>query len=228
MIKSKLDYKFYLKADQIALGLPNKFDFLSTLKEIINPNYVWRFQKKLREIEYLQNCKTDLISLIRLLIVKYFFKRLSIKLGFTIPPNVFGAGLSIAHYGTIIVNRGAKIGENCRVHACVNIGTKAGYSNKAPSIGNNCYIGPGAKIYGEILIPDGISIGANSVVNKSFHEKNIAIAGVPAKKIANVDPFDFIIPATKIINSNYLKDIDIHNIPAKFINDKYIKSVIDD
>jgi len=35
------------------------------------------------------------------------------------------------------------------------------------------------------IIADGIVIGANSVVNKSFTEENITIAGVPAKKINN-------------------------------------------
>lgn len=32
---------------------------------------------------------------------------------------------------------------------------------------------------------DNIAIGANAVVNKNFTEENIAIAGIPAKKISN-------------------------------------------
>ena len=39
------------------------------------------------------------------------------------------------------------------------------------------------KITAKIKIADGIKIGANSVVTKSFLEPNITIAGVPAKKI---------------------------------------------
>lgn len=65
----------------------------------------------------------------------------------------------------------------------VNIGADARISNAAPTIGNNVYIGPGAKLFGQIEIADGIAIGANAVVNKSFWERNISIAGVPAKKI---------------------------------------------
>jgi serine O-acetyltransferase len=103
-------------------------------------------------------------------------------LGFSIPLNVFGPGLCIAHKGTIVVNQNARIGENCRIHVCTNIGSgRKGFS--APQIGNNAYIGPGAKIFGDIVIADDIAIGANSVVNKSFHEKGISIAGVPARKI---------------------------------------------
>jgi serine O-acetyltransferase len=47
------------------------------------------------------------------------------------------------------------------------------------------YIAPGAKIYGAIEIADNIAIGANAVVNKSFLEPNITIAGVPARKISD-------------------------------------------
>lgn len=53
-------------------------------------------------------------------------------------------------------------------------------------MGNNVYIGPGAKLFGRIEIADGIAIGANAVVNKSFLENNISIAGIPAKKIGNM------------------------------------------
>ena len=53
----------------------------------------------------------------------------------------------------------------------------------APIIGNNVEVGFGAVIIGKVKIADGIKIGANSVVTKSFLEPNIKIAGVPAKKI---------------------------------------------
>ena len=100
-------------------------------------------------------------------------------------PNVFGPGLSIGHHGTIVVNGNSKVGANCRIHVCVSIGTKAGYSDVAPTLGDNIYIGPGAKLFGSIYIADGIAIGANSVVNKPFKEQNITIAGIPARKISS-------------------------------------------
>ena len=46
------------------------------------------------------------------------------------------------------------------------------------------------KIYGNIRIASGIMIGANAVVNKSFDEENICIAGVPAKKISDLGRFE--------------------------------------
>lgn len=84
------------------------------------------------------------------------------------------------------------------MHACVNIGTKAGYEDVAPKIGDNVYIGPGAKIFGQIAIADGIAIGANSVVNKSFLEPAISIAGVPAKKISERGSEGMLVKATEL------------------------------
>src|SRR5690606_3039735 len=110
--------------------------------------------------------------------------KLGVKLGFDIGINVFGPGLSLAHYGPVIVNKHAKIGAHARVHVGVNIGTMAGVSGAAASIGDNVYIGPGVKIFGPIVLGDNIAIGANAVVNKSFPEGNCTIGGVPAKIIS--------------------------------------------
>lgn len=107
------------------------------------------------------------------------YRRLSIKLGFSIPINCIDAGLSIAHYGTIVIFPHVKIGKNCRIHACVNIGASSG-KLKAPKIGDNVYIGPGALLFGEIEIANRITIGANSTVNKSCLTENAIIADSPA------------------------------------------------
>jgi serine O-acetyltransferase len=104
-----------------------------------------------------------------------------------------------------VVNEYAKIGANCRIHVCVSIGTKAGYSDKAPTIGNNVYIGPGAKLFGPIYISDGIAIGANCVVNKSIYERNITIGGIPAKKISDKGSEGLIIKATEILSNKSIK-----------------------
>lgn len=89
--------------------------------------------------------------------------------------------MSIAHYGSIVVNSTAQIGNNCRIHSCVNIGVQKDGS-RAPIIGDNCYIGPGAKIFGDIVIGNNTTIGANAVVCKSF-EGNGTLVGVPAIQI---------------------------------------------
>ena len=80
------------------------------------------------------------------------------------------------HYGTIVVNPAAKIGANCRIHPSTSIGDY----NGVPEIGNNVYIGPGAKIYGNIVVGNNVAIGANAVVNKSVPD-NVIVGGIPAK-----------------------------------------------
>jgi serine O-acetyltransferase len=173
VITSKANFKQFLEADRIALGQESMLAFLV--------DEIWRFQRVLRTVEYLTNCKKNSI---RRFIAVYRFRKLSIKLGFSIPINVFGPGLAILHYGTIVVNARARIGANCRIHTGVNIGAQLGRGDEVPIIGDNCYIAPGAKLFGAIVIGNNTAIGANAVVNKSFPEGNATLAGIPAKVIS--------------------------------------------
>ena len=84
------------------------------------------------------------------------------------------------------------------------IAVNDGVSDKAPVIGDNVYIGAGAKIFGDIFIADGIAIGANSVVNKSFSEPNVTIAGNPAKIISDKGSKGLLVEATKILDESEL------------------------
>lgn len=148
------------------------------------------------------------------------YRKLSYKLGFSIPINVCGPGLALAHYGSIIINGNAIIGANCLIHSGVNIGTKAGASDKAPKVGDYCYIGPGAKLFGDIIIPNHTAIGANAVVNKSFCEEYTSIAGVPATiKRTHVETLDFIRPSVLIIKFGYDKLPNICGIPALMLKE---------
>ncbi|MEO1031184.1 MAG: serine acetyltransferase [Bacteroidota bacterium] len=185
MIQSKKDYLDYLAQDKVALGVKSH-SLEQKIIGYISPNPIWTFQKRLRKLEYYSNCKNKGLLKIYVYYLRFLFKKTSVKLGFSIPINVFGPGLAIIHYGTIVVNIATKVGKNCRMHAGVNIGASGG-SKKAPVIGNNVYIGPGAKIYGDIEIADNCAIGANAVVNKTFLESSKSIAGVPAKVIGDVD-----------------------------------------
>ena len=158
---------------QIALGYAN------AKRPRLFSDEIWKFERILRRTEYYYN--TQGTKSIMYLVYKAKYKRLSFKLGFSIGLNVFGPGLSIGHYGTIIVNSKAKVGSNCRIQADTLIGGKVG-DNGYPMIGDNCYIGMGAKIFGDIQLGDNVKIGANAVVNKSFGS-NVTLVGIPAKAI---------------------------------------------
>ncbi len=175
-ISSKKDYLNFLAADRIALGRKRA-------KPKIFGDEIWKFQRAMRKLEYLKNCRRDPIGKLLLPFAAYRFHQLSLKCGFTIACNTFGPGLAIVHRGTIVVNSKTKIGSWCRIHACVNIGAAGGESDAVPEIGDRVYIGPGAKIFGRITIADGVAIGANSVVNRSVEQPNVTVAGVPAKVI---------------------------------------------
>lgn len=125
------------------------------------------------------------------------FETESQRFGFSIPCDVIGPGLSIVHYGTIVISQGCKIGSNCRIHAGVNIGANGG-EFEAARIGNNVYIGPGAKIIGKIDIGDGVVIGANAVVNKDV-PSGVTVGGIPAKVISNNNSDNHLIKATNLI-----------------------------
>ena len=179
MILSKKDYKYYLEQDKLALGKTYR-------KPKIIGDEIWRFEILMRKTEYYKNCHKTFLGKIYALFLQYRFHEMRIKLGFSIPLNVFREGLSIAHRGTIVVNGNAKIGKNCRIQECTTIGATNG-SEKAPILGDNIFIGSGARIIGNIKIANNIAIGANAVVNKSFEIEGITIAGVPAKKISDND-----------------------------------------
>lgn len=178
MIQSKRDYKEYLKQDLRQTGIINTkwYNKLADRR--------FKFYKSLRRTEYYYNCKKGIIGKVLKKIFMIRHLRMCNKYGWTIPINVFGPGLTIVHAGTIVVSGKAKIGKNCRVHVCTNIGNAISHGEDGtPVIGDNVYIGPGAKIFGPISIGDNVVIGANSVVNKSFQD-NCTIAGVPAKIIS--------------------------------------------
>lgn len=200
MIRSKEDLKFYLEQDKIALL---EYDD----QKYPRPFYdeVWKFQRALRKAEYAVNCRAGIFFLPYRIFRKIIFHRHSVKCGFTIPLNVFEHGLSIAHYGTIVVNSNAKVGKNCRIQEGVNIGSSGG--NEAPIIGNNVFIGTGAKIFGDISIADGVAIGAGAIVNKSVEEAGVSVAGNPAKIVSYNGAKRFI---SNKLEGNYSNESSAH------------------
>ncbi|SDO55863.1 serine O-acetyltransferase [Halobacillus aidingensis] len=180
MIKSLEDYKRFLECDYKATGI-----YKSGLKNRLLDRR-FKFYKSLRKAEYYTNCRNDFFGKLKAKFLRNRHKWLCDKYNWTIPINVFEEGLAIVHVGPIVVSHKAKIGKNCRLHICVNIGSawvngEAG----APVVGNNVYFAPGVKMFGPISIGDNTAIGANSVVNKPFPEGNCTIGGIPAKIISN-------------------------------------------
>jgi serine O-acetyltransferase len=122
------------------------------------------------------------------LIAKSFTLMNLILFGIETSPKVkIGGGLFLPHtVGTIL---GAeRIGNNVTIMHGVTLGARemdfhfTPYSR--PIIGNNVFIGAGAKIIGSITIGDYAKIGANAVVLKDVPSHSLAV-GIPAKIIEN-------------------------------------------
>lgn len=194
MITTKKELKEYISCDSknypkrvgnLLLRIKNDF----ATNPINDQQQIWKYIKELRRNEYhlnnsylARNVKYPywggVIHTILLIISNYRLKRLSYKTGFQIPPNTIGKGLTIFHYGFIIVNGKTKIGNNCILYPGVEIGHKK-RGERAPQIGNNCFIGAGVKIFGAIRIGDNVTIAANAVVVKDIPD-NCIVGGVPA------------------------------------------------
>jgi serine O-acetyltransferase len=92
----------------------------------------------------------------------------------------------LVHNGLgVVIHPKAIIGSSNKIMQNVTIGGKNGQG--PPKIGNNCFIGAGACLMGEIEIGDDVMIGANAVVTKSV-ESGMVVAGVPAKVIGKTNP----------------------------------------
>lgn len=112
------------------------------------------------------------------LLHRLFLKHYAYKYGFDISYRTkIGQGLSLSHFGSIIV-AAESIGKNCSLRPGVVIGgvvVRSGY----PRIGNSVNFGVGSKVIGDIEIGDNVVVGANAVVTKNV-PSGAVVAGIPA------------------------------------------------
>ena len=98
-----------------------------------------------------------------------------------------GDGTIFYHHGLgRVVLETTHIGKNVKVFPNVTIGNtfsdtdKSDCGRKYCSIGDNCMIGAGAVIIGNVHIGRNVSVGANAVVLDDCPD-NVVVAGVPAR-----------------------------------------------
>jgi serine O-acetyltransferase len=172
MIESREDLAFYLRADLVANGHDRFRAHFRVTQRIAY------FQRLLRLTEFYENCSRTVLGRAWGQFLRLRLYRVGEGLGFTIPRNVFGPGLSIAHKGTIVVNKDVRVGKNCRIHQCVTIG---GDDAQAPVIGDRVMISAGACILQDATVGDLAVIGANSVVTKAVRLASLSVAFRPRR-----------------------------------------------
>ncbi len=111
--------------------------------------------------------------------VRAIYNHYQHKHGVWIPPTTkVGPGLFLEHLGDVVVNGRAVIGRNCNLANGVTIGqSNRGARQGVPQIGDNVFIGPGAKIIGGLKVGDNAAVGVNCVVIKDVPENAVIVAG---------------------------------------------------
>ena len=179
MIQSKEDLRAYLNADQKMYGKPNRL-FVKWLTRS-DEYYIRAFMVVLRHYEYYLNKRRSLLDFIPYIFYWWNYRRLKLKSGIYIYPNVVGAGFYPIHAGFMRFGKYVRMGKNCTVLPMVLVGKRNPGDCKI-EIGDNCLINTGATILGPVTIGNNVTIGAGAVVNQDVPD-NAIVAGVPAKVI---------------------------------------------
>jgi serine O-acetyltransferase len=119
------------------------------------------------------------------ILIRKLMKHFSYKYGFQISDKTkIGKGLYLGHFGTVVINPEAIIGNYCNIAPNTTIGqTNVGPMKGCPKIGNKVWIGTGAVIVGNITIGDDVLIAPNSFVNFDVPSHSI-VKGNPGKMVS--------------------------------------------
>jgi len=93
-----------------------------------------------------------------------------------------GEGSELGYGGiAVVIHERVSIGRNVMISPCVTLGGRSGVTG-VPVIGNDVFIGTGARILGDIRIGNRVIIGANAVVLESVPDDAVVV-GIPARVI---------------------------------------------
>lgn len=90
-----------------------------------------------------------------------------------------GPGLVILHSFGTVINSSVRAGRNLVLEHGVTIGAEKG---RSPVLGDNVFIGAGAKVLGGVRVGSDVKIGANAVVVTDLPDGATAV-GVPARVV---------------------------------------------
>ena len=143
----------------------------STIEVLLYPSFKALFYYKIAHYFYKKK---------KYLIARYISEKAKRKTGIEIHPGAtIGKGLFIDHGTGVVIGETAVIGDNVTMFHGVTLGgTGKEKGKRHPTIGNNVFIGCGAKLLGNITIGDNVKVGANAVVLKDV-ESNTTVVGVP-------------------------------------------------
>ena len=116
----------------------------------------------------------------RLVPLAMLFNKLNVMGGCIIGRGAdFGPGLVLVHSIGVVINTSVKGGRNVVIEHQVTIGAEKGLS---PVLGDDVFIGAGAKILGAVSLGNGAKVGANAVVLDDV-PPGATVVGIPARVV---------------------------------------------
>jgi serine O-acetyltransferase len=96
----------------------------------------------------------------------------------------FGPGFVLIHSIGVVINTCVRGGSNVHVEHQVTVGAEG---RQSPILGNDVFLGAGAKVVGPVTVGDGARIGANAVVVRDVPAYTTAV-GIPAQVVSRRQP----------------------------------------
>ena len=90
----------------------------------------------------------------------------------------------------IFISGAVRIGKNCVIFQQVTIGANTLIGSKSmgePAIGDNCYIGAGAKIVGNARVGNNVRVGVNAVVYRDIPDNHTVVSETKIFESENSD-----------------------------------------
>lgn len=98
----------------------------------------------------------------------------------------FGPAFVLIHAQGIVINGAVRGGEHVYLEHQVTIGAERGQS---PELGDNVFVGAGAKIIGPVVLGNDCKVGANAVVTRDV-PNGATVVGIPARVVRSADAPD--------------------------------------
>lgn len=113
--------------------------------------------------------------------LEMLFNKLNVTLGGAIIGRgaEFGEEFVLIHSQGVVINGAVRGGKGVHIEHQVTIGAEG---RSSPIIGDNVFIGAGAKVVGPVTVGSGARVGANAVVVHDVPEAT-TVVGVPAKPV---------------------------------------------
>lgn len=176
MIRTKRELELYILADRMINRGVFHYSLLHRIKKIFIPDYVMSFLESMRRAEYYKE-QHGVINKLCFYWNSIKFNKLGYKLGFSIGLNTLSYGVSIPHYGTIIVGKENSIGKYAVLHTSTCI------TSMGSIIGDGLNLSTGSVITKKVMLGNYITTCANSIINNNFLTDRKLIGGSVAQYI---------------------------------------------